>query len=339
MRQRQRRTSRVLRAEPIRSTVRFLSLRCLPLGLFIAATGYALSFLSWDASWMPVVYVGLVTCLVMAHALVFPDRDADLREFFWITLLFILSTPLLQFAPIHMDHYSLYRIGDFAGTHMPYMLALLLNLALASSAGLMFHLLQYWRHSKGRHSKGGGGSSALRQAMATVIPPLAFVYAVVVVISNASVWIQLGIMTPALAVAFTILLVARDPRINPSPRDRRFMLSVIAATLTGGSVLGISTMVTIYVSPDLPQVLPDHNLLQSWEIDFAGSGFTREEALDRLNLGYLWHAIIVYGYLGCVVGGNVIVKVYRLGGRKAGNLNADVGSPSFHVATAGPMRG
>ena len=67
----------------------------------------------------------------------------------------------------------------------------------------------------------------------------------------------------------------------------------------------------------MPSVLADHNLLRSWEIDLAALGFTGEEALDRLNLGYLWHAIGVFAYMLLVVGGRLIVSIYRIdGGRR-----------------------
>ena len=44
---------------------------------------------------------------------------------------------MLQFASIHMDHYNFHTIGDLAGTQLPYMLAILVNLVIASAAGLI----------------------------------------------------------------------------------------------------------------------------------------------------------------------------------------------------------
>ena len=71
-------------------------------------------------------------------------------------------------------------------------------------------------------------------------------------------------------------------------------------------------MLAIYLSPDLPRVLPDHNLLRSWQIDFARLGLTQEVALDGLNLGYMWHAIWVFSYMFFVVGGRLIVSICRI---------------------------
>ena len=123
---------------------------------------------------------------------------------------------------------------------------------------------------------------------------------------------------PALdSAVFTALLVLRDPAFSPSERDRLFLLSTTSVLAMISGTLGIVTIVQIYLSPDLPSVLPDHNLLRSWEIDFAEVGFTREEALERLNLGYLWHAVWVLAYMFFVVGGRLMVSIYRIdGGRQ-----------------------
>ena len=157
------------------------------------------------------------------------------------------------------------------------------------------------------------------------------IYAVVVVISNASIWIQLAAMVPALGGAFTIMLVLRDASTNLSRSDRRFLLTMLSVTAMVASVMGIITMMFIYVSPDRPQVLPDHNLFHSWEIDFNELGFTRQEALDRLDLGYVLHAIFSFGYIGFVVGGNLLVAVYRIGGGTATR-------PHNHAVAAAAVR-
>ena len=293
-----------------RAAVRFGLLRTLPLALCIAG-GYALSAFGWNNAWMPTVYVAFATGIVLAQGFLLPDRRAPLREFFWVSLFFLLTTPLLQFGSIRMDHYGLYRIGDLAGTQMPYMLALLVNLGIASAAGLMFHVLWKWQYSGNSVD-----SSALRRAASVALPPLILVYAVVVVITNISVSIQLATLLPVLGAVFTALLVLRDPAFSPSERDRLFLLSTASVLAMISTALGVVVILSIYLSPDLPSVLPDHNQLRSWEIDFAGLGFTTEEVFDRLNVGYLWHAIWVLVYMFFVVGGRLMVSIYRLDGSR-----------------------
>ena len=142
-------------------------------------------------------------------------------------------------------------------------------------------------------------------------------YGGVVVITNISVSIQLAVLMPVLGAVFATLLVLRDPAFNPSERDRLFLLAAASVLTMISATLWIVTMLTIYLSPDLPRVLPDHNLLLSWELDFAELGLSREEALDGLNLGYMWHAIWVFAFMFFVFGGWLIVSIYRIdGGRR-----------------------
>ena len=295
----------------LRVAVRFGFLRVLPLGMCIVG-GYVLSFYGWNNAWMPTAYVAFIIGFVLAQGFLLPDRGAPFREFFWVSLFFVLTTPLLQFASIRVDHYNFHTIGNLAGTQMPYMLALLLNLVVASAAGLMFQLL--WKR---QYAGDSDRSSALQRAAWVALPPVISVYGVVVVITNISVSIQLAVLLPVLGAVFTALLVLRDPAFNPSERDRLFLLSTTSVLAMISGALGIVTMLAIYLSPDLPSVLPDHNLLRSWEIDFAELGLTREDALDGLNLGYMWHAIWVFAFMFFVVGGRLIVSIYRIdGGRR-----------------------
>ena len=108
--------------------------------------GYALSFYGWNSSCMPTAYVAFVTGLVLAQGFLLPDRGTPFRGFFWVSLFFLLTTPLLQFASTRVDHYNFHTIGNLAGTQMPYILALLLNLVIAAAAGLMFQLL--WKRQQ-----------------------------------------------------------------------------------------------------------------------------------------------------------------------------------------------
>ena len=292
----------------LRAAARFGFLRVLPLGLCIVG-GYVVSFYGWNNSWMPTAYVAFAIGIVLVQGFLVPDRGVPFREFFWVSLFFLLTSPLLQFASTRVDHYNFHAIGNLAGTQMPYMLALLLNLVIAAAAGLMFQLL--WKR---QYSGDSDGSSALRRAASVALPPVISVYAVVVVITNISVSIQLAVLMPVLAAVFTALLVLRDPVLNPSERDRLFLLSTASVLTMISATLWIVTMMAIYLSPDLPRVLPDHNLLRSWEIDFAELGLSREEALDGLNLGYMWHAIWVFAFMFFVIAGRLIVSIYRIDG-------------------------
>ena len=143
---------------------------------------------------------------------------------------------------------------------------------------------------------------------------------------------------PVMAAIFTMLLALRDPSTNPSAAERQFLLSTMVWVGIVSTFLGVLTVVAIYVAPDLPRVLPDHNLLRSWEIDFAELGYTREEALDRLNLGYIWHATLVLGYM-TFVGVRLILMIYQMPGRHVEEPDAHLPSERVPEARVGPAHG
>ena len=318
-----------------RSLARFAALRFLLAAIFTVVVGYALAAVGWDGDWMPVAYVGVAVSFVMVLGFAWPDRNAGLRDFLWVSLFFVLAVPSLQFAGLQMDHYGIYTLGDFAGTHQPYMLSLLLSVALASASAVMFHLIWMW-HRHGNRVK----AAPLVRAVRAVLPPLVMAYVVVVVISNSSVWIQSAVVFAVLAGVFISLLVMRDSGLNPNQVQRRFLLNGSLAVAVAATTVGVAVIMAIYASPDLPAVLPDHNLLGSWEIDYDALGYTRDEAMDRLNVGYMWHAMCLFVYMVFVVGGSLLLGVYRLAGSDGVGPDAvSSGVASVDVEEGGPPKG
>ena len=311
---------------PMRSALGLLAYRVLPLAVFVVALGYAFGAVGWSAPWMPVAYVCATVGVVLAQGLIRPDRTAGLRDFLWVSLFFVLAIPSLQFAFLDMDHYGFYRVGDLAGTHLPYMLALLVSLAAAGVSGVVFHTLSAWQNS----TRGMTGSTISR-AVWKVIPAVLASYAVVVVLSNVSVWIQSAVALAFIALVFIQMLVLRDPSVNPSQVQRRFLLHATFIAAFVCAILGLATILTIYLLPDVPRVLPNHNLLVWWEIDFDARGLTRQEALERLNPGYMWHALCMFLYMTLVVGGSVVTAVFRL------SDGDDAGPDAVHAGVPGPV--
>ena len=296
----------------VMSLARFVFIRALPLAMWIVVLGYAMSFLDWDGAQFPIIYVGLVVAAVMAQGFVFPCRDVPLREFFWISIFLVLSTPLLQFSLLQMDHYNFYTLERFSNMPIPYVLALLLNLTLSCAAGMLFDA--HWRR---KYRRVGARREAFKRAAWVAFLPILLVFGVVMVITNVGVTIQVALLFSFLASAFASFLLLRDPALNPGERDQRVLFpTVMGAAIVGGAV-GLFIILFVYASHDLPRVLPDHNLVTSWEIDFDALGFTREEALQRINLGYLWHAMCIFVYTLLVVGGRLLVDIYRIGGGDA----------------------
>ena len=279
---------------------------CLLPGSVIIGGAYLLASLGWNAVWMPIAYIGLVVCFRLAASFQMFDGAHDLCEFFCVSLFVLLTTPLLQSAALNMDHYGFYAIRDWAGTPKPYMFALLVNLALSTTAGAMFIVL--WKRQYGSGARGG---NAVRRAVSVVLPPMACVYIVVAVITNFAILIQLGVVFAFFAAACIVLLLLRDPTTNPRENDRRFLLWGLLVVAAVTSTIGAGAMLAVFFTPNLPAVFPDHNLLYSWDVDYNVLGFSQEEAMARFNMGYLWHATSIFVYMVFVVGGKLLSAAYR----------------------------
>ncbi|MCY4557052.1 MAG: helix-turn-helix transcriptional regulator [Chloroflexi bacterium] len=308
---------------------RLMLLRILPLAVFIVGAGHGLGALGWNANWMPIAYVCVTTALVLAQGLLGPDRTAGLRDFFWVSLFFALAVPTLQFAPLDMDHFGFYAMRDFYGTHMPYMLTLLVCLATAGLGGVMFHLLGRWTNQGNR-----GRDGVVGRTVWAVLPPILVSYVVVMVLSNISVWIQSAVVFAVLGGIMGAVMVLQDPSVNPTPGQRRFLLPATFASALVLSIAGMLTIFIMYVSPDVPRILPDHNLLGSWEIDFEALGYTREEVMARLDSGYVWHAMFLFVYMVFCVGGKLLKVVYVLADDDSAGPDA-VLSDASNPATTG----
>ena len=161
--------------------------------------------------------------------------------------------------------------ADWNGAWMPVayailvaaaVLALLVNLAPASQAGAMFHLLWRWQQQGSRFT-----GSALRRALWVVVPPWVVVCGVVMVAANLSVSMQLAALVPALTVIIGLLVVVRDSEVSAGELDRGIHFPSAAAVVLATSVVAIAVILTVYFVAGVPTVLPDHNLVESWEID------------------------------------------------------------------------
>ena len=99
-------------------------------------------------------------------------RSDHVADLLFVTVFFLLSIHLLRAPLTRLDIYGLYNLGGFAGTSIPFTLSLIMNLLVATVAGLMFILLRRWQYSDP-----SGRKSVYSRATWIVVPPIAFVYA------------------------------------------------------------------------------------------------------------------------------------------------------------------
>ena len=304
---------------------------CLVPAVAIIGGWYLWSALDWNALWIPIAYIGIVVGLRLAAGFQRQEGEHELCEFLCVSLFVLLTTPLLQSAMLNMDHYGFHSIRDWAGTSTPFMLALLVNLALATIAGAMFYGLQKLRYGTGRRR-----GSAIRRAMSVALPPIGLVYIVLAAITNPAVLVQLGVVFAFLSAAFVALLVLNDPDVAPQEGDRRFLLwsllvfGGVMAAIGGVSILGV------YLVPSLPAQFPDYNMLYSWDTDFARLGISPDEVKERFNVGYLWHATAIFVYMVFVVGAKLFVTIYSWESDHTSGLAAGQSPPGPDGAAGRP---
>ena len=174
-------------------------------GLAVAAPGVVLAAFGWNAAWVLALYACLAIGLVLGQAFLRLRRSNDLRELLFVSLFLLLSTPLLQFPLTRMDHYGWYALGDLAGTPVPLLLALLVNLVIALAAAMMSDHLWRWQYADASDER-----RAYARSGWVVLPPLAFVYCTQVLFSNVGGWIYFLILMTVLAGVFTALVVLRE---------------------------------------------------------------------------------------------------------------------------------
>ena len=287
--------------------------------LVIVGGAYLLAVVGWNETWMSMAYIVGVIILRLSAGYMALQSPYDLCEFLSSSLFFLLTTPLLQSAALHVDHYGFYALMGFDGAPTHYMLALLVNLVLATIAGGTFYVLWRWRYSPRRAEL-----NTLRRAGAVVIPPVALVWVVTAVITNVGIFIQFVPLFAVLAAACMIMLMLRDPDGALDHEDRRFLLWSTLLVAIVLSVFAAGVMIAVYASPGLPTIWPDHNLLFTWDIDYAALGYPQAEAPERYKIGYLWHAMSLIVYMLFVVGGTLLATIYRF---DAGGPPRSVGAP------------
>ena len=257
---------------------------------------------------MLAVYVAVAMCLLTAQGFSRLRRADSLGELLFVTVFFQLSIPLLHAPLTRMDTYGLYSLGDFAGTSIPFTLSLIANLLVAMVAGLMFDFLWRWQYSGP-----AGGKSAYSRAAWIVLPPIAFVYAFLLAFSNVGFWIVgLGLFT-LLAGVFTTLVILRDKDVSIGEWDRKFLLCTAVAVTIVLSALGLAAILATYLQPSLYAV-SEQGLFYSWDIDFDALGYPADEYFERSRLAVVWASLTTLAYMVIVIGGKLIVTIYRLDG-------------------------
>ena len=287
--------------------IRFSLSRLVLPGLGVAAIGFALASSGWNATWMMMLYIIVVAGLVLAQGFLRLRRSNELRELYFISVFFLLSSKLLQAPLIRMDPFGYYAIGDFASTPMPYLFSLLTSLLLALAAGLTFDFL--WR----RQLAGEVSTFNIWQRTAcTSFTPLILIYAACLLLTGLGTWIYLLLVFSILGGSFMALLILRDETVSFTQWERRLLLQSGLAVTIVLTAVGGALVVIMYLYPSM-MAIPDHTLIRSWEIDFAALGYPKDELMERYRIGAVWSSLATVVYMVVALGGSLLITIYRLG--------------------------
>ena len=312
-----------------RFAMRYVWSRFVLPGSVVALAGYFMATVGWNSPFILAIYVGGALCGLTAQGLWRLRGSDDLGDLMFTTMFFLLSVYLLQAPLTYMDIYDLYSLGNLAGTSIPFTLSLIMNLFVATIAGLMFVRLRTWQHSSRSGEKNIYGRTAW-----IVLPPVAFVYAFILAFANIGLWIAgLGLFT-ILAGAVTTLMVLRDKDFRIGEWDRKFLLCAAAAVVIMLAALGIAAILIAYAqSSSFPET--EMGLFYSQEKDYDALGYPANEYPERSNLAAAWASLITLAYMLTVIGGKLIVTIYKLDG---GDSARPIAVPARVLAGARPQR-
>ena len=292
-------------------------------GIYAVTVGYILTALGLDGTRVLMVYVAVALAIAIGQGFLRWRRSNDIGEMLFVSVFFILNTPLLQSTLTGLDVYGFHAIAGFAGTPIPLLLTMVANLALALAAAAIFSVC--WE----RQLSNEGSSAPYERAVFTTLPSMLFVYVNTVIFSNTGSWIYFLIVLTVLSGALVSIIAFQDDEVRLSDWEARFLLRATLGVTVALVLLGVAGIVIGYLEPNLYSI-GDHNLLHLWQINWDKLGYPQEEFVERLRLGYVWMMIAMIAYMTVIVGGYLLVTVYRCRPSNASTSRASyqVGSDS-----------
>ncbi len=287
-----------------------------PPALFVAAAAFIIDQLDLVRTWVILAYlvigisIGAGTIVSRRFRTHAQDRIGDL---FFISVFFVLSTPLLQGAFTRMDHYGFHTLPSYTGSAVPFMLAMLVNLVLAIVATIIFNVLRQ------RLQSGGNSLSPLMRAVWSTLLPVAFLYTNVLVFCNPGIWTNLLSTLGTLGGAFIALVVFHDPSFRMDEGDRWMVKGAFAVVLLLSTCMAVWTLVAHFAEPNMVSS-GDHNTIWASDTEagpldsptpeyFEQLGYPADEYGDRDRFGLLWMSIATNMYVTLVFGVSIVSAI------------------------------
>ncbi len=273
-------------------------------GAYIGLVGSGLGILGLDGTMILLLFAAAASGVVLAQGLSRWGKSDQVGELFFVSVFFLLNTPNLQSIITGMDIYGFYSMPAITGTALPPTFAMAANLSITVVAAIIFDMS--WKRQYGPR----GIESASGRALFIAFPPIAFVYLCMLTFSNSGAWIFFLIVLGILFGAFWGIIAIRDHDVEPPMWVAQFILAAVAVMIMLLTTFGVAGMLVTYMDPSTITAA-DHSMIWSWETDFDALGYPEDEYLERMRVGLIWMSVAAIGYLSIVVGGYLMVMVYR----------------------------
>ena len=310
----QRLTQRASTSLSVTEVVKDILLKMAPPLAYVVTVGYLLSALDLNRIWMLLAYVAIGIAIVSGQVairwrnMLRLDKVGDL---FFLSVFFMLNTPLLQGAFTRMDPYGFHTLQPFTGSAMPLLIAMVANLALSLAASIMFMLLRNWLEQT--------DVKLFARAVGTTLPPLLFVYVNILLFGNPGAWVYFLIVLGVLFGATTAIIAFKDDRCALDERDA-WMVPATFWVIVLLCSLGVLGMVVNYLEPSMA-ASAHHNILSATDEEFGRLGipapeyfdelgYPEHEYLERIRLGIVWMGLATIVYLSTVIGGYLMAAIH-----------------------------
>ena len=291
------------------------AVKMIPPALYVATIGYLIDALSLVRTWVILAYLvvgfGIVVGTPILHRFR-SGRTDRLGDLFFVSTFLLMSAPLLQGAFTRMDHYGFHTLSELTGRTVPFMLAMVVNLALALVATAFFNLLRSWLN---RESDTFG---AFPRAVMATVPPVAFLFTNVLLFGNPGMWLFFSGTFTTMGAGFVAILVFRDPDLRLGEKDGWMIQAVFAVVLLVG-VFWAAGIFAGYMQPTGAES-GQHNLLVSTDEDAVGLGTVTQDYAEKLGypvseyvsrtlFGMVWMNVATALFLVVVLGSSVMSAI------------------------------
>ena len=308
-------SERVSNSTNIDERVKDILIKMAPPAIYVATVGYAIDALGLIRNWVLLAYfivgIGIVASTVMLRRFK-NDADDRLGDLFFVSVFFMLNSPLLQGAFTRMDHYGFHTLPQYEGGTLPFVLAMTVNLLLALTSSIIFNVLRNWLRT------GNTTLSPLARAVYATLPPVAFLYTNILIFGNPGMWVYFLAVFAMLFGYFVAIAAFRDPQLRLIEGDTWMSKAAFALIVLLASFWAIGTFVA-YAEPSIV-ASGDHNTFWSSDTEsapfempstehFPKLGYPADEYLERVRFGMLWMSLATNIYIAIVFGFNIMSAI------------------------------